>query len=61
MDQKTINTMEKSKEDLADILEKISSEKSPVGIDAQYTHMLILDFLRQIDGRLDRIEKSLEK
>jgi hypothetical protein len=48
----------KSKEQYADIIKKIESEKSAVGIDAQYTHAIILDYLQQITQRLDVLERN---
>jgi hypothetical protein len=38
---------------------EISSETSPVGIDAKKTHIIILHRLQQIDERLGRIEERL--
>lgn len=40
--------------------EEITSESSPVGIDARKTHILILHHLRRIEERLDRIERAVE-
>lgn len=39
----------------------IHSDKSPVGIDAKKTHILILDQLQKINERLERIEQQLGK
>ena len=39
---------------------EISSEASPVGIDAKKTHIIILHKLQGIDARLRRIEAKLE-
>ena len=39
---------------------EISSEASPVGIDAKKTHIIILHKLQEIDERLRRIEEKLE-
>jgi len=47
------------KEQLDDIVKRISVADSPVGIDAQYTHAIIITYLRQIAERLDRIESQL--
>ena len=38
---------------------EISSETSPVGIDAKKTHIIILHKLQEIDERLGRIEERL--
>ena len=39
----------------------ISSDTSPVGIDAKKTHIIILHKLQEIDERLRRIEDRLDK
>ncbi len=39
---------------------KISHPDSPVGIDALYTHVIIIDYLQQISKRLTAIEEQLE-
>ncbi len=44
-----------------EIAEEIHSDKSPVGIDAKKTHVLILEKLIQLEKRLDRIEAKLDK
>ena len=49
----------KTKEELSQIIDKISSEKSAVGIDAQYTHAIIINYLENITTRLDALEKKL--
>ena len=43
------------------IAKEIHSDKSPVGIDAKKTHVLILEKLIQIEKRLDTIEAKLDK
>ena len=48
-----------SKQDYAELLAQISSPESPVGIDAQYTHAVIIEYLRRISERLDRLESKL--
>ena len=40
---------------------EISSETSPVGIDAKKTHIIILHKLQEIDERLRRIEARLQE
>ncbi|MCI0333276.1 MAG: hypothetical protein L0228_08645 [Planctomycetes bacterium] len=47
------------KEEYNDIVTRISLPDSPVGIDAQYTHAIIITYLRQIAARLDKIESQL--
>jgi hypothetical protein len=49
------------KEDYSEIVERISVANSPVGIDAQYTHAIIITYLRQIADRLDKLEAKLAK
>ncbi len=49
----------KPKEAFEDLIAKISLADSPVGIDAKYTHAIIIDYLRQITQRLEEIEKRL--
>ncbi len=47
------------KENYSEIVERISLPDSPVGIDAQYTHAIIITYLRQISDRLKNIELQL--
>ena len=47
------------KEEYSDIVDRISVENSPVGIDAQYTHAIIITYLRQISERLEKLESQL--
>ena len=51
--------MSKTKDDYADLIGHISLPESPVGIDAQFTHAIIIAFLKQISNRLDDIESQL--
>ncbi len=53
--------MAQSKADLAPIIQHISLADSPVGIDAQYTHAIIITYLQQIAARLDRLEERMNK
>ena len=50
--------IQKSKEEYSEIIRKISMASSAVGIDAQYTHAIIITYLQQISQRLDRLEKA---
>lgn len=52
------NPLEKSKQDYQETIERIKSE-SAVGIDAQYTHAIIIEYLKQISQRLDDLEKKV--
>jgi hypothetical protein len=47
------------KSEYNDIVNRISVADSPVGIDAQYTHAIIITYLQQISERLERIEAKL--
>jgi hypothetical protein len=47
------------KEKYGEIVERISLPDSPVGIDAQYTHAIIITYLRQISERLNSVERQL--
>ncbi len=46
----------KSKADYTQIIDHITLPKSPVGIDAQLTHAIIIDYLRQLLDLLDALE-----
>ena len=48
----------KEKQELEDLVAKIASPDSPVGMDAVYVHALILDKLQQLDERLERLEQA---
>jgi len=48
-----------TRQDYENLIQHISLPDSPVGIDAQYTHAVIIEYLRQISERLDRIEAKL--
>ncbi len=52
--------LDKSLAELEDVVQKLRSDDSPVGIDAVYTHAVIIDYLRQITARLEALEKKLE-
>ncbi len=52
--------LEIPKTDYEDIINRISVANSPVGIDAQYTHAIIITYLQQIAARLEKIEESLK-
>ena len=43
-----------------EIAKEIHSDKSPVGIDAKKTHILILAKLQELNDRMERIEKKLD-
>ena len=52
--------MSKTKDDYANIIGHINHPDSPVGIDAQFTHAIIIAYLQQISNRLDGIETQLK-
>ena len=52
--------LKKSKEQFKSIIDTISSENSAVGIDAQYTHAIIIDYLQEITKRLDALEGTVK-
>ncbi len=52
------NPLQKSKPEYKETIERIKSDSS-VGIDAQYTHAIIIEYLKQISQRLDALEKKL--
>ena len=49
------------KEVYDEIAKAIHSDKSPVGIDAKKTHILIFNKPQEITERLERIETKLKK
>lgn len=51
----------KPKQDFDELIAQIGSPDSPVGIDAKYTHAVIIDYLRQISSRLERVEEQLKR
>ncbi len=53
--------LDKSIEDLQDIVDRIGSDASPVGIDAKLTHAIIIDYLRHIASRVEAIEHRLDQ
>ncbi len=50
--------LSKSKNDYESTIARIKSD-STVGIDAQYTHAIIIEYLQQLTKRVERIEESL--
>jgi hypothetical protein len=54
------NPLAKPKQDYQETIEHIKSE-SAVGIDAQYTHAIIIEYLKQISQRLDVLENKILK
>lgn len=52
--------LSKSKQELSAVISKIQSENSAVGIDAQFTHAVIIEYLQQILRRVEALEKKQE-
>jgi len=50
----------KKKAELENLIEKIASPDSPVGMDAVYVHALILDKLNQIEMRLEKLQSRVD-
>ena len=50
----------KEKAELENLIEKIASPDSPVGMDAVYVHALILDKLNQIEMRLEKLQSRVD-
>ncbi len=55
------NPLKKSKAEYEETIGTIRSDNAAVGIDAQYTHAVIIEFLKQISDRLERLERAMEK
>lgn len=49
------------KADFEKLIQQISLPDSPVGIDAKYTHAIIISYLQQIAARLDQLEARLDQ
>ena len=56
-----VDPISKPKSDFEDLVAQISHPDSPVGIDAKYTHALIINYLQEILGRIEKIEKQLDQ
>lgn len=56
-----VDPMLRSKDELASIVDHISVPNSPVGIDAQLTHAIIITYLQQILARLDKVEVEVAR
>jgi hypothetical protein len=52
--------MDIPREEYDRIVAMIECDKSPVGIDAKHTHVLILKMLTDIDERLRQVEAKLD-
>lgn len=53
--------LSKPKDEFSELIAQLSSPDSPVGIDAKYTHAVIIDYLRQISERLGSLEAALKE
>lgn len=56
-----IDPLAKPKEEFDEIIAQFSSPDSPVGIDAKYTHAVIIDYLKQISARLETLEEIIKE
>ncbi len=54
-----VKSPKKSSEEYKEIIDRITSSDSPVGIDAIYTHAVIIEYLQQITKRLERLESMM--
>ena len=55
-----MSSLDVPREIYEEIKAAIESDESPVGIDAQKAHVVILHKLIEIEERLDRLEQRLE-
>ena len=51
--------LKRPKEEYKEIIDTISLPNSPVGIDAQLTHAIVITYLQQIFSRLEKLEGEL--
>ena len=51
----------RTKAELAEIIDQIASQDSPVGMDAVYVHAVILDKLQAIEQRLRLLEDAVRR
>lgn len=56
-----LDPLSKTKADYKELVAKIALPDSPVGIDAQYTHAIIITYLQQIEKRLSKLEAQLNQ
>jgi len=54
------NPIPKTKDQLSSIINTIESQQSAVGIDAQYTHAIVIDYLASISQRIDALEQTIK-
>ena len=55
----SLDPLQRTKDDYQELVDKISLPDSPVGIDAQYTHAIIITYLQQIEKRLVKLEAQI--
>lgn len=53
--------MEISEKEYDEIEKLIGSNESVVGIDAKKTHIIIIQMLRQLSDKVEKLEKKIEK
>ena len=56
-----LNPLKRSKTEYEEPISTIRSENPAVGIDVQQTHVIIIEFLKQISDRLDRLERMMDE
>ena len=56
-----MDPLKKTKEEYKELVQKIALPDSAVGIDAQYTHAIVITYLQQIEKRLLKVERKLFK
>jgi len=50
-----------AKDTYNEIASVIHSDKSPVGIDAKHTHILVLAKLQELSDRLEKLEQKIDQ
>ena len=56
-----MDPLKKTKEEYKELVQKIALPDAAVGIDAQYTHAIVITYLQQIEKRLLKVERKLFK
>lgn len=59
MNDAATDPVARTREDYAALMNHISLADSPVGIDAKYTHAIIITYLQQIAAKLETVEARL--
>ena len=56
---KSTDPLKKTKKQYQYVIDKIKIKESEVGIDAQYTHAIVIEYLKGLTQSIDRIEKRI--